>query len=64
MGQIDPRKRMNDTRKNRSLHLTDEEHRRYINLGGSKWVQEQIAREWEKVPEERRNWPRPEKEAR
>jgi hypothetical protein len=29
-------------------------------LGGSKWVQEVIAREWEKVPQERRNWPRPE----
>jgi hypothetical protein len=50
-----------ERRTNRSLHLTPEEHRRYINLGGSRWVQEQIAREWEKVPEERRNWPRPEK---
>jgi hypothetical protein len=53
-------KRVANLRINRSLHLTDEEHRRYINLGGSKWVQEVIAREWEKVTEDKRNWPRPE----
>lgn len=46
-------------RQPRSVGMNDEEHRQYLNMGGSRWFQAILAREWAAAPESVRNWPHP-----